>query len=440
MRSRWRSWTAPVESAFALQVGLTLLGRSASLILSLATTAMTARWLGPGGKGELAILLLVPSTMQLILSAGISTANTYYAGATRLSVAQLSSNSGAFALLGTCAGGGLALLLLKMGALSSLLPGIPAPYLALALLALPLGIMSENIYGILAGLGRISVLNMLSVGQTALIVALTALCVVRLKLGVPGAVAAWVAAQSASLLAAAWCVKREGGGFRPRWDPRVVGPTLRFGLKGYIGNMLQFLSFRLDAYLLLYFLGPVSVGVYAASVSLAELLWQLPNAAGFVLFPKAVNSSPETMNQLTPRVFWIVLGVSAIGAAGLAAFGKLAIRLIFSGTYADAYLPLLALLPGVVLMGASRILFNDITGRGYPHYNSVIAGLTFAATALLDLFLIPRNGVLGAAAASTLSYAFNFVLSVGFYLAVSRGLAGRGIADRHAAQVEATAA
>jgi O-antigen/teichoic acid export membrane protein len=169
-----------------------------------------------------------------------------------------------------------------------------------------------------------------------------------------------------------------------------------------------------------YFLGPGDVGIYSISVGLAELLWHFPNAVSFIIFPKAASTKPEVMNIFTPRVFRITLGFTALGAVGLVLLGKPVISFIYSSTFLPAYVPMVALLPGVVLLGGAKVLTNEIAGRGYPHYNSINAGLALILTVILDLILIPRYGVLGAALASSISYAVIFFLAIGFYLAVSR--------------------
>jgi O-antigen/teichoic acid export membrane protein len=81
---------------------------------------------------------------------------------------------------------------------------------------------------------------------------------------------------------------------------------------------------------------------------------------------------------------------------------------------------MLALLPGVVLLGGGKVLTNEIAGRGYPHYNSINAGLALILTIALDLILIPRYGVLGASLASSVAYTLIFLTAIAFYLIVSR--------------------
>ena len=71
------------------------------------------------------------------------------------------------------------------------------------------------------------------------------------------------------------------------------------------------------------------------------------------------------------------------------------------------------------MLGASKVLTNEITGRGYPHYNSINAGVALILTVILDLLLIPRYGISGAALASSVAYSVILFVAIGFYIAVS---------------------
>jgi O-antigen/teichoic acid export membrane protein len=111
----------------------------------------------------------------------------------------------------------------------------------------------------------------------------------------------------------------------------------------------------------------------------------------------------------------MVLAISSLGALGLAIFGKFIIRVLLSKAFLGAYVPMLVLLPGVVLLGAGKILSADISGRGFPQYASIISGFSLVITITLDFLLIPRMGIIGAAVASSVSYAFIFALLIVFY-------------------------
>jgi O-antigen/teichoic acid export membrane protein len=223
-----------------------------------------------------------------------------------------------------------------------------------------------------------------------------------------------------NVIVSAVLVLREGGTLLPAWSRPVMRSTLAFGLRGYVGNVMQFFNYRLDMLLVNGFIGAAGVGIYGTSVRLAELLWNLPNAVGFVIFPKAASTSAKQMNRFTPRVFRITMMLTTIGAVGLALVGQYLIVLVYGPEFASAYVPMLALLPGVVLLGGAKVLTNEIAGRGFPHYNSITAAISLVLTIVLDLLLIPPYGVLGASIASSISYAVIFVAALIFYRIVSR--------------------
>jgi O-antigen/teichoic acid export membrane protein len=402
-------------------VASTFLVQVFSLFLYFANAAIIARWLGPEGKGMLALALLVPGMLGLLLSGGIDIANVYFAGSRRLDVPSLTANSIAFAVLSTTLGCGVIISLAASGWLKAVVPGVPVWILMIAMLGFPTAMLKSFFSTILQGLQRIITINLINLLQNILTLCLTLLFVIVWKLDLFGALMAPLASGALGLLVFGIMLSREGGIFRPRWNYSVVRSTLSFGLRANIGNILQFFNYRLDMLILNCFLGPAKVGIYVVSVKLAELLWYLPNAVSFVIFPKAAATRPEEMNVFTPRVFQITLVLTALGALCLTLVGRPIINFVFSSLFVDAYVPMLVLLPGVVLLGGAKVLTNEIAGRGYPHYNSVNSGLALILTVILDLVLIPRYGVLGAALASSLAYTAIFFTAIGFYLNVSRG-------------------
>lgn len=215
-------------------------------------------------------------------------------------------------------------------------------------------------------------------------------------------------------------IVRNGGKLWPSWHKTAVIELLKYGLRGYFGNLLQFYNYRLDNFLVNYYLGASGVGIYSISVRLAELLWRFPDAVGFVIFPKAATTSAETMNRITPRIFRLTLIITILGGAFLALFGHPLITWVYTDQFASAFIPMLWLLPGVILLGAAKVLTNEIAGRGFPHYNSLNSGLALILTIGFDLLLIPKWGVTGAAAASTIAYSVIFVSSIAAYIHISR--------------------
>jgi O-antigen/teichoic acid export membrane protein len=68
-------------------------------------------------------------------------------------------------------------------------------------------------------------------------------------------------------------------------------------------------------------------------------------------------------------------------------------------------LPLILLLPGIVAWGAGRILSQFISyNAGRPSLTSGAAAMGFAVNLLANIYAMPRWGLAGAAAASSVSY------------------------------------
>jgi O-antigen/teichoic acid export membrane protein len=408
------------DSHFTRHVGATLITQLAGLCLTVITTAVIARWLGPKGKGIIELALLLPGMLSLFLSGGIGVANVYFAGTRRLGVPVLTENSVKFAILSTILGIVIAGILTASGWLSVLVPGISIWLILLAMVGLPFRLLSGYLSGILLGLQRIITVNIVNFVQGMLTLILTVLSVIGLRMGLTGPILSSLGAGMVSLIILITILHREGSVSARQRDPSAMHSMLSFGLKGYIGNVLQFFNYRLDMFFVNYFVGSGGVGIYSVSVGLAEMLWYFPNAVGFVIFPKATATRPEVMSGFTPKVFWITLGITALGAIGLVVLGQFLIQLIYSLNFVGSYLPMLVLLPGVILLGGAKVLTNEIAGWGYPQYNSLNAGIALILTVILDLLLIPRFGILGAALASSIAYTVIFFTSVGFYLVVSR--------------------
>ncbi len=408
------------RGAFVRQVSVTFLAQGATLLLSLGTTAILARWLGPEGKGIVSLALLVPGMLALFLNGGVGISNVYFAGSRRYDVPTLTANSSAFALLATGLGAILVGGLAATGWSDRLLPGVALGLLLIAMLEFPIRLLMGYLNAILQGLQQITLVNLITLSDAGLTLILTIAFVIGLGMSRLGAILASLGAVTIAVAILYLLIRKMGGRIRPRWDLPVMRTTLSFGLRGYIGNVLQFFNYRLDMFLVNYFLGPAGVGIYGASVRLAEMLWYLPNAVSFVIFPKAAATRPEAMNRFTPRVFAFTLGLTILGGVALAALGRFLILLIYSSAFLDAYIPLLALLPGVILLGGAKVLTNEIAGRGFPHYNSINAGLSLILTVILDLVLIPRYQILGASLASSVAYTTTFVTAIGFFFWVSR--------------------
>ncbi|MBZ5502960.1 MAG: oligosaccharide flippase family protein [Acidobacteriia bacterium] len=190
-------------------------------------------------------------------------------------------------------------------------------------------------------------------------------------------------------------------------------PTLLYGLRGHVGNLATFFTYRLDVFVVNYFLPTAQLGFYALGVVISESLWQIPQAAASALFPRTARTQErdaQEASRFTCFVLRQVLLIACFCGLLLAALSPFAIPLIFGARFKSSVSVLLWILPGTIALSLGKVACSDLAGRGKNGYSSVFALICFAITIGLDWFLIPRMGILGAALASSVAYFVDAVL------------------------------
>ena len=161
--------------------------------------------------------------------------------------------------------------------------------------------------------------------------------------------------------------------------------------------------FRSDIYLVEYYLGTEVLGVYVIAVVIAEMMQRGPNIAGAVLLPKVLRGVDDD-HVMSLAVSRGVLGFSLLAALGVILVGSPLIRGVYGTPFAGAHVPLLWMLPGLVASGFGSVLNTKLAGRGYPPVTMWAPGAALATNVGLNLVLIPRFGLVGAALSTSIAY------------------------------------
>jgi len=375
-----------------------------SFLTSMGASVLTARFLGPEGKGVYALILLLPSLVVIFANLGVGTATTYLVSQRSYPLPQV---LGSTVFLGLSIGGiGLLCgLLLVLSLYRTAFLDVPKADLFLCLVFIPANVIFLYLQGILLGMRRVVHYNAIILvhsGMNLLLIAI-ALCVFRS--GVHGLLVAQAAVWFFVVNILFFSTRRVVGNMRFSLDTEYLRQIFSFGAKSHVGYVLSMMHYRADILLVGFYLGPVQVGFYSISTALAERLWMGSLAVSTVLFPRLSEKGCESRrNELTPLVARTILLMTGVGAVTLA----LLARFLVCGLYSEVFLPsvqsLQALLAGVVALSVSRVLASDIASRGHPMLNSYVGAASFALNIILNVLWIPRYGIVGAAWASTTSY------------------------------------
>ena len=376
-----------------------------TLVVRILSAIIIARLLGPEAKGVITLCILIPATLQFILYLGIGNANVYLCGRDRSRASEVlqSTNFLIFVLILL---GGIA----YFGGFSFwkvwLAKHIDRRYLYLSFIIFPVALTWSFFAGMLHGLGRIKTVAVGRVITHLVYLGLLVVLLSGLGYGVEATLVAFILGGAVELVFIIVSLHPHVD-----WGIRAKKETLReqltYGVKGHLGGLFTVFTYRADFFFINFFLTTAHVGVYSVAAAVAELINAVSNSFASVLFPHTSASDGERLNHLTPMVCRIAVGMNLVFMAALFLFAQPIIEGVFGKPFAEAALPMKILLPGVVMMSIERILNADLMGRGFPLYGSQAAALGFTITMVLDLLLIPRWGMVGAASASTVAYSLS---------------------------------
>jgi O-antigen/teichoic acid export membrane protein len=364
-------------------------------VIGLGTSVILARFLGPGGRGTYALLLLVPSLLVTIGGLSIQAAIVYFSANRKYKLNHIASTS---LVSGLCLG----VILISIFWVASKTTvfkeffessSINPSYLWLMVFAIPLSLLYCFFTRMLLGREKIAKFNNIRIFWSVLHLGLIVIFLIVMREVILGAVLSYLLTVIGATVL-------------------FIKESIRYGSKVHLGVIAQFLNYRLDMLLIAHFLSVAEVGCYAVAVGLAERLWMIPGAIGTVLFPRVSAIESARANQLTPKASRNTLFITFILSLGLMVLAKPLIQFLFGGRFLYSVKPLMILLPGIVAFSVCKVLANDLAGRGRPEFNGFAALLSLSINIPLNLLLIPSWGISGAAFASTVAYTMAAVFSI----------------------------
>jgi len=387
---------------FAVDSFQVLGGQLVMMGIGVVNGVLTARWLGPGDRGRFQLLVLLPTMLSNFVKLGIPQASVFYMRRRGASASDVASNSIWFALVM----GGAAVVVCWLGRdwlLTKFLKDTPHELLLPSLALIPFVLLQFYLLGVAQAEERFREYNIRQIVPNFLALIGLVITLVMLHMGLVGAVIVQVVIQVFMTLWMTWRVHREAP-LHLQWKPDLARGMLSFGSKSYVQTLAATLHLRIDQYICAYFLTPADVGLYAIAVNFASLLLKIPEATGTVMFPRLAGSKDRDAHVATTRVCRYTLFILAVGVVAFAVGGPVAIPLLYGRRFDGAVKPLLILLPGLLMMALYQLLTRNFTSRAKQEINIIAACVALSLNVGLNIFLIPRYGIAGAALANGLSY------------------------------------
>ncbi len=400
-----------VTSDLVRRVGQTLGARVALLLLSVVSGLVIARTLGPAGRGEYAIASTIAALGAQFANMGLHTSNTYYLGKDRSLLPLLLGNS---LWMSAVVGGSVGLLLALFVWLFPQQAPIQGGLVLLTVVAIPLYCAFTLLQNLFLGLQETTQYNKTELVMNGLSLA-AVVFLVFLGLQSPAGV------YGISLLVAAgvlyWMVKRLSAitSRRTGVSLDLFSKHFRLGVRSYVSNLVFLAVFRADILLVQHLSGMEAAGLYSIAVSLGDMAAMLSVVTGSILYPMlAAEKNSHERWRLARQTAAVIAAIMLVAVIVGIPLSVLLIPLLYGDAYSQTAEAFQWLLPGIACLSVSTILINYFTAEGIPPIVMILPVVALLAKAGSGLLLIPANGIVGAAIASSLSYGLILFLSLAY--------------------------
>jgi len=398
------SHSKPRSAGFLANVATVLGGQAASIVVALLSQILFARLLGPGPRGQVSICMMAVALGALMGNLGADIPIVVWSTDAKKKPAAWLSAICLWALLG-CGVAGSAWWIAYGHLQRTALQGV-TPTLAIVVLAtIPIAVLFSDLIAFLTGAERFGErAGTVLVQAGATLVAFGGLTFFVGRTA-NAALLGNILGLLCGVVVAGWLLR---GSFAERWAApaltKQVRDGLMAGLRGQIGNVAAFFNYRLDVFIVNYFLGVEQVGLYSVGVVVSEGLWQIPQAVATALFPRTARTSKEDSAEFTCLIMRQVFAISCVTGLVLALLSPIVIPLLFGDRFRPSVPVIWWILPGTIALSLAKIASSDLAGRYKTGYSSAFGVVAFCTTVGLDFLLIPRMGILGAALASSAAY------------------------------------
>ncbi|MGA3024386.1 MAG: oligosaccharide flippase family protein [Bryobacteraceae bacterium] len=396
-----------VKSRTALLAGFTFASRVLTAAIGLLTSVVTAKALGPQGRGYFAVGVTIGAMAVQFANMGLHAANTRYVAKDARLVSPLLANS---LLVGLGLGGLLSAALWAVFRTHAASSPLHDPALALALAYVPVGLTLLLLQNLLVGLNRIHEFNLIEIASRVLVLVLILGFLLTGALSLNTALSAALAGVTVGLVLV---LARLAPSLKTLRLPSraLFRRCLNFGFRAYLVSVFGFVVLRADLLMVRYMLGPAEAGYYSVASSMGDILNLLPAAVATVVFPRLVQCETEVERLQATKAAATLLGIAMLGVAAVCCLmARPLVGILYGKAFLKAVGPFMILAAAMVFYGTNTLLSIHFAALGFP-VMSILAWLLVAALNIgMNIIVIPRYGIMGAAVSSFVCYFAIFAL------------------------------
>lgn len=400
-------------SDFACKIAETYAVRLILLVIGLITTVITARILGPDGRGLYMVAVTIGAIGIQLGNLGLHASNTYYAAGDKGKLPALLGNT---LVISFVLGGVGAVLTWGFSLLLPEIVPIHGALLILALMLIPFGLAYLLFQNLLLGIQEVRIYNIIEIIYKVLTIVLILLLIFINKVSIEAVFSAGLVSLIIVCALSLRNLKSHFPGY-PSTSLTLFKETIIYGLKAYLAAFFAFFVLKADILIIQYMLGAEQTGYYSIAVTVAETVYMLPVVIGTILFATLSGMSDGRQKwEYAKKVIYLVSAAMIVITGISVLLARPFIILLFGKTFTASVPAFIWLMPGILMLSINTVFMNYFASIGMPLITVYSPGAASLINIILNINLIPELGIIGASISSTISYGVMLILSAVYIL------------------------
>lgn len=191
----------------------------------------------------------------------------------------------------------------------------------------------------------------------------------------------------------------------------IVKKFIGYSLLIYLGTVINFFNYRLDLWIVNYFLDEKELSHYSLAANIAQIILIVAVTIASVILPKLSNETDEKkfeiftlVSRASFSVFFILIMIAIITANFL-------IPLMYGKEFSPTIVPFQILAIGIFISCITQIFTIIVITLNKSKYNIYACAIGLIFTVFFDVYLIPKYNINGAAIATLISYFAIFLVT-----------------------------
>jgi len=188
---------------------------------------------------------------------------------------------------------------------------------------------------------------------------------------------------------------------------------IKHGIFVALSTSITFLLYRIDFFLIEKFYSKDVLGIYSVSISIGEINFIILSFIITAVAGKFFSNEGKAILKKSILILWIF---QILAILFFLIFGKTFINLLFSKEFNSSYLPSIIILLSTAIYNPSSIIavyLNIKLGKTYIPF--IISIISLIIKSILAFFLIKEFSIIGASISSLITYTLTFSIYVFVY-------------------------